>query len=359
MDDDYFLLNHWIVYYTYDRSQSDAYAEFLLKKKFTVKNLLKGEIKLSDIKQYIDSLSDCVKKWYYIYNIQDSNYSDKIKEWVQKLKRVGMGAFPPMIMAVFSKENNEEIIWNFLDACERFNFLVFAISHRQSNTQNSNLYRKAREYYIGDIDIETLTADIDFLTDGDGENYGWFDLDRFQNHIKELFTKNEKDGFYSWSGLRYFLYEYELHLQDDADAKVTWDDFNKRHKEETIEHIYPQTATSDYWKKRFGSYKPKERKMLLNSLGNLLLLSRSKNSKLQNYDFEDKKCMKDKNGKKIGYFNGSYSEIEVSKFPEWTANEIKERGLRMLEFMENRWNISFSDWEIDKVDLLGLNGIEY
>ena len=359
LDDDYFLLNHWIMYYTYDRSQSDAYAEFLLKKKFTVKNLLRGEVKLSDIKQYIDSLSDCVKKWYYIYNIQDSNYSDKIKEWVQKLKRVGMGAFPPMIMAVFSKENNEEIIWNFLDACERFNFLVFAISHRQSNTQNSNLYRKAREYYIGNIDIETLTADIDFLTDGDDENYGWFDLDRFQNHINELFTKNEKDGFYSWNGLRYFLYEYELHLQDDADAKVTWDDFNRRHKEETIEHIYPQTATSDYWKKQFGSYKSKERKMLLNSLGNLLLLSRSKNSKLQNYDFEDKKCMKDKNGKEIGYFNGSYSEIEVSKCPEWTAKEIKERGVRMLEFMENRWNISFSDWEIDKVDLLGLNGIEY
>lgn len=32
LDDDYFLLNHWIMYYTYDRSQSDAYAEFLLKK---------------------------------------------------------------------------------------------------------------------------------------------------------------------------------------------------------------------------------------------------------------------------------------------------------------------------------------
>lgn len=65
------------MYYTYDRSQSDAYAEFLLKKKFTVKNPLKGRGMLSDIKQYIDSSSDCVKKWYYIYNIQDSNYSTK------------------------------------------------------------------------------------------------------------------------------------------------------------------------------------------------------------------------------------------------------------------------------------------
>lgn len=90
------------------------------------------------IKNYIDSLSKCVKQWFYIFNIQYSNHSDRIKEHIQKLERVGWGAFPPMIMAVFTKETNEDLIWNFLDACERFNFLVFAVSHRSSNTQNSN-----------------------------------------------------------------------------------------------------------------------------------------------------------------------------------------------------------------------------
>ena len=115
------------------------------------------------IKNYIDSLSKCVKQWFYIFNIQYSNHSDRIKEHIQKLERVGWGAFPPMIMAVFTKETNEDLIWNFLDACERFNFLVFAVSHRSSNTQNSNLYRKTREYYMGQLDIETITADIDFL----------------------------------------------------------------------------------------------------------------------------------------------------------------------------------------------------
>ena len=50
---------------------------------------------------------------------------------------------------------------------------------------------------MGQLDIETITADIDFLTDGeDDENYyGWFDLERFKNHIKELFSKNDREGF--------------------------------------------------------------------------------------------------------------------------------------------------------------------
>ena len=341
LDDDVFLFNHWVMYFTYDRSQSDVYAEFLLKKKFTSKNVLCGNISIEDIKAYIDSLSKCVKQWFYIFNIQYSNFSDKIKGHIHKLERVGWGAFPPMIMAVFTKERNEELIWDFLDACERFNFLVFAVSHRSSNTQNSNLYRKAREYYIGNLDLETLIHDIDFLTDGEenGNYYGWFDLERFRNHINELFSKNDREGFYSWSGLRYFLYEYELYLQDNANTKVTWEDFNKRKKEETIEHIYPQSATDIYWKKRFGNLKPTEKRLYLNSLGNLLLLSRSKNSKLQNYDFDKKKCLQSKDGKDIGYYNGSYSEIEVSKRAEWTTKEIIGRGLSMLQFMEERWNL--------------------
>ena len=354
LDDDVFLFNHWIMYYTYDRSQSDVYADFLLKRKFTAKNVLNSILTTNDIKDYIDSLAKCVKKWYYIYNIEQSDYSERIKEQIQRLDRVGMGAFPPMIMAVFTKESREDLIWDFLDACERFNFLVFAISHRSSNTQNSNIYRMTREYYMGDTDIVTITANIDFLTDGEDENYyrGWFDLERFRNHIKELFLKNDKDGFYSWNGLRYFLYEYELFLQNNANTKVRWEDFSKRSKEDTIEHIFPQSATSEYWKEHFGHLKPSEKRLYLNSLGNLLLLSRSKNSKLQNFDFERKKCLKNKDGKDIGYYNGSYSEIEVSKQTEWTPEQIKERGLLMLQFMEDRWKFRFSDWDINKEDIL-------
>lgn len=77
LDDDVFLFNHWIMYYTYDRSQSDVYADFLLKKTFTSKNVISEHISIKDIKDYIDSLAKCVKQWFFIYNIQYSSYSNR------------------------------------------------------------------------------------------------------------------------------------------------------------------------------------------------------------------------------------------------------------------------------------------
>ena len=66
LDDDDFLRNHWIMYFKYDRKQSAAYAKFLLNEKFTSKNALNGELKTSDIKDYIDSLSKSIKSWFYL-----------------------------------------------------------------------------------------------------------------------------------------------------------------------------------------------------------------------------------------------------------------------------------------------------
>ena len=338
LDDDTFLYNHWIMYFTYDRSKSNVYADFLLKEYFTSKNVLSGELSLETILEYIDSLQKSVQQWYYIYNITSSSYSDEVKEWVQKLNRLGMGAFSPLLMAVFIKEQDETLILKFLKACERFNFLVFAISNRSSNTQNSNLYKKAREYYKDtDRTLPSVILEIEELT------RVWFDLDRFKNYTKELFFK-DKNGFYSWKGLRYFLYEYELYLQlkSGGELKITWEYLVKHSKEETIEHIYPQTATNSYWKQKF-KWKKNEKNLYLNSLGNLLLLSRSKNSTLQNYDFNKKK----NNGTGKGYYNGSYSEIEVSQCRDWNKEEIKKRAKNMLVFMKERWCFDFKGGEDD------------
>lgn len=69
---------------------------------------------------------------------------------------------------------------------------------------------------------------------------------------------------------------------------------------------------------------------LRNSLGNLLLISRRKNSSLQ--DFVTKR--KDENGE-FGYFNGSFSEIEIAENnTERFKKNILERGLKLLGFLE-------------------------
>ncbi|WP_339791555.1 DUF262 domain-containing HNH endonuclease family protein [uncultured Imperialibacter sp.] len=361
MDDDDFLRNHWIMYFRYDRKESAAYAKFLLNRRFTAKNTLIGKIQLSDIKKYIDSLLKCVKSWFYLFNPQFSFYKDDTKEWIQKLNRLGMSAFPPLFMAAMTKCEEDEFL-PLLQSAERFIFLVFRLSQRPSNTKNSHLYRLANSFYFSrdNTTIQSTIEDIDWMTqgeEGDGDDYvyyGWFDLQKFQSYLKDQFEKEE--GYYTWSGLRYFLFEYELHLQKKANGnqKLKWSDFNKRKKEDTIEHIYPQTPKDQCWISVFNGCSKKQRKFLLNSLGNLTLLGHSKNSELQNKCFGFKKKHTNSEGDEVGFFNGTYSEIEVSSYNDWTPREISERGSKMFSFLEERWEIDFDGWEIEKEDLLQL-----
>jgi len=366
LDDDFFLFNHWIMYFKYDRSQSDAYAHYLLHEKFTTKSVIKGDLKLQEIQDYIKSLSECVKVWFYLYNVDYSSYNEEMKEWIQKLNRLGMSAFPPLFMAAMTKEKDEENLLNLFKSAEKFIFLVFRLTQRPSNTKNSHFYRLANMYYFGQdfwgsgtTDLEKVIGNINWTTEGfnsEGDYAGWFDLIKFESYIKEL--EQKEDGYYSWNGLKYFLYEYELYLMDKAkgNAKITWHDFNKRKKEDTIEHIYPQTPNDECWKVAFKENDKKQKKSLLNCLGNLLLLGQSKNSELQNKCFDFKKKHKNRNGDEVGYFNGSYSEIDVACYQNWTANEIKERGLKMIYFLEERWGINIDDWNgIDRLNLLNLN----
>ncbi len=88
----------------------------------------------------------------------------------------------------------------------------------------------------------------------------------------------------------------------------------------------------------------------------MLLLSGAINSSLQNDDFADKKNAKyDSKGTKVrnGYSDGSHSEIEVAREDKWGPAEVHARGLRLLEFMEARWELNIP--ERDKEDLLFLN----
>jgi hypothetical protein len=342
LDDDDFLRNHWILYFKYDRKESSAYAKFLLNKQFTAQKAIAGNVSVIEIIDYIHSLSKAVKCWFYLFNPEYSDYTDNTKEWLQKLNRLGMSAFPPLIIGIMEKETEENLI-KLLKAAEQFIFLVFRLSQRQSNTQNSNFYRLANSFYSqkDNTSFEDVIKQINWLTQGEegsGDTYqyhGWFDLEKFKTYIIDQYDKG--DGYYSWNGLRYFLFEYELYKQNKANGnqKVNWVDFNKRKKEDTIEHIYPQTPKDEYWKNQFKDLKYKEKKCLTNSLGNLLLLSQSKNSELQNGKFSYKCKHENKNGDYVGYFNGSYSEISVSENEDWGPKEILERGREMISFMRD------------------------
>jgi hypothetical protein len=241
LDDDMFLNHHWIMYFKYDREEADTYAKFLLNKHFTHKKILSEEIGFKDIKDYVESISKCIRQWFYIHNPSYSHYSKEIKEWLSKLSRVGYGAFTPLLMSVMVREVEESKLLHLIKAAENFVFLVFTISRRPQITQNSHFYKLANMYHkrIEGCDIDYVIEDIDALIYSDTEEYSWLDLENFETFIDKQFK--EKEGFYSWNGIKYLLYEYELELQNKAkgESKVIWEEFNKRKKEETIETYIP------------------------------------------------------------------------------------------------------------------------
>ena len=150
------------------------------------------------------------------------------------------------------------------------------------------------------------------------------------------------------------MFEYDQWLTKrgkQSANKLHWSDLKAAKRDAiTIEHIYPQTANEEYWLTRCSYLNENQTTTIANSLGNLVPLSRSKNSSLQNDGFDLKK----NNGNGVGYYNGSASENKLAQIDEWIPEAILYRGLDLLDFMEQRWDITLGD-DLFKAKLLHLD----
>jgi uncharacterized protein with ParB-like and HNH nuclease domain len=396
LNDDDFLRAHWIMYYKYSRKRGNDYIRFLLDEQFTPKRIYERieqiveleqaeeliDVELLDedetdeqleetserkglsptkINKYAKSLKSSAKHWYQTYFPEDDDtLSEDEIAWIQRLNRLGMLYFRPLIMSILKNIKEPELRVRAFRAIERFIFIVFRLTSVRSNYQNSVYYNAARQLDRGEIDLDQLLVMLDesakFLFNKDGSFW--------DDDFKTLMAKKFKGGkgYYGWSGIRYFLYEYELSLLEDSrQKKVDWTSLLKHEKDRiSIEHIYPQTDSDD-WQESFGSLSENEKVHFEGSLGNLLLLSASINSSLQNDSFSLKKKPKyDHSGNKIrnGYSDGSHSELEVAKRRKWTPNHIRQRGISLFKFMEFRWDFKFSSNRV-RSQLLFLQPEEY
>ena len=191
----------------------------------------------------------------------------------------------------------------------------------------------AIKVHKGDITLHELMKNLDTQIK---------EIEEKPDFIDRLVDNFKSAGFYEWQGIRYFLYEYEMAIKGNSKTKknkIDWYEYrNEKDDFITVEHIYPQTPKAECWKKDFNTYSIRERRILNNSLGNLLPLSRPKNSSLQNKCFIDKVHNGDNY---VGYKFGSYSENEISGLTEWTPQNILDRGMKLLKFMEQRWKLNF------------------
>lgn len=384
LDDDEFLQAHWISYFGYTKTGKESYIDELLNKYFTQKRILKGvknldlesddetevdpdeeviveeieetikpnnkdELTIGQIGKYVDSLEAMIPYWYIInFPSLSETMNSKIKEWLSRLNRIGYAYFKPLVTVILTKQDiTDEDKEKALRLIERYIFLHFRLSGYFQTFKTSQFYNLAHYLYEGSKNIEDvfdMLNDIDPLSANNILN-----IEMAKNKFASLYKYK---GYYSWNYIKYFLYEYETYLMNDqANQKIYPEQLFKKDEKDkvSVEHIYPQTDNKEYWVKRFGKFTDQQKKYLSGSLGNLLPLSLSINIKLQNDSFDDKKKRKPR-----GYENGSHSEMQVAKNEEWTAKQILDRGIEMLDFMEKRWDFKFKS-KRDKVDLLFLN----
>lgn len=401
LNDDDFLVAHWIMYFQYTREKGDDYIRFLLEQRFTPQNIyaktevilssiqdfneiteeeetdqeeveingdeeivvLRSKLAPKEIEDYVNSLKSAAIHWYNTHNpINNTDLTTEESRWIDRLNRIGIIYFRPLITVSFLSEHiDSKKRIQLFKAIERFIFITFRLSRAFSTYRNSEFYRAARQLRKNELSVDTIIKrlnermDYCFYTPEDSTE-SYFNYTYFQKFIDKKFKTG--GGYYYWNGLRYFLYEYEMEkVRSRGSQKIDWKLFVKGEKDRvSIEHIYPQTPTDKYWKTRFKDYKKSQQPYFQGTLGNLLPLSQSINSSLQNDSFPDKKSAKfNERSEKIrqGYSDGSHSEIEVSAYEEWNPENIYDRGFKLLEFMEKRWDLRFEN-DLAKSELLFL-----
>jgi len=393
LNDDDFLRAHWISYFKYSRESGRDYARFLLDEYFTPKNIhdlverdiplevvdeqrseadpddaddgplsvpsleetvspVRGKLPSVAIRSFVTSLCESAGHWFNsFYPHLATNMSVLERTNIDRLNRIGMGYFRPLVMVILKTVADEsERIWIY-KRIERFIFIAFRLGTARSNYRSSEFYNLARSLDRGETTLEIISERLDAALKYAFTQDGKLRSDEFSNVLFKKFE--EGTGYYGWSGLRYFLFEYEQQLLSGSrQQKVDWSDLLKSARDRiSIEHVYPQTPTSD-WDVAFKNIPEEERERYAGSIGNLLILSMSINSSLQNDAFVDKKKPRfDAAGNKVrnGYSDGSHSEIEVATENEWGPKQIRSRGLRLLEFMEKRWEFTFSHADREKL----------
>lgn len=365
LDDDIFLRTHFLTFFgpRLKRSESededgneydfrryvhdDFYKDYLLETVFSPKRLqidAQEKLTIQEVYAYAQDIKASVEVYYRIYKPVDSKFTNDEKIFLDRLNRLEFFSGRLLVLAAVKCVDDPEKRQRLFQALERFTFLMRFRPYYFSDTKVDHL---AVGLKAGDLTIDEVTRKLTSATDA---------FVKSSDFPEVIASVGKGNGYYSWSPLRYFMYEYEQWLRTQAKTnrdRLDWVEFSKEDYEidhKTIEHIYPQKPKPPTWRTAFERYSVKERNILRNSLGNLLPLSRAKNAALGNRAFLEKKGSAEN---KSGYCYGCYSEIEVSREIEWGPLQILRRGIRLLDFMEHRWRLALGD-ELRKTELLGL-----
>lgn len=328
------LRAHWLM--EYDPQPKNWEGHGSIRSKFDLREYQGNHAKLlRELHEYVNGIRDACTCLCDALNPTRSNAFNKfngdircdIIRWNEKLVRMRTTAtFLPLLMAVRTQwPSKPKKYLEIVKLCEVFAFRIYRAGDFRSNYGQAALFRIAHEVRHG----------MEF---NDAVRRVKQEMTHRANSRFDVFTNIKKpEPWYWWSGLRYFLYEYEQHLASDkgVSPKMSWEEIGSG---ESIEHVLPQTITKrPYWQQHFDADTHKE---YVDDIGNLVLTR--DNSSLSNKSFPDKKGTI--NAEWPCYATSSlFQERELALQDDWTPEAIDERRSRLLDWAKRRWHVDFSD----------------
>lgn len=379
LDDDDFLRAHSMGWFRHERK-----AEWLTSQLFDEEFSAYGAVAPTEIRTYVRSLELAAACWHLINEPEDM--PPFVAKRLSALQKTANATTRPLLLWALIRLAQEhprlvhtpdvDTGWAapfaaLLAQAERFGVLVVLANNRPSNVGQSDINRSAfalahpgEPPYIYRPDLvppmvgegatkfatdhlASLIYNIEHLVhdedDEENESYrdkrfpwkGYFDPEAVQRVTAERLRKNQ--GFYNWQFGKLLIYLWEEHLRGDKGRaeKKSWERFAW---DESVEHIFPQNPDKE-WQEAFslnGRSPLLARSTITNSLGNLLLLSRSINSSVSNDPYPKTRQSIGKRGR---YANGSYSEIQIAQLcDKWTIVQIAARGIAVLKHAQDVWD---------------------
>jgi len=339
-NEDQLLRVCWLMAYNYVSKEWKGYRT--LKETFGLKKYLEDKDNqkfISDLQTFLEVLENGCQAYCNVMNpfhdnsytyIEDKSLRKTIKVKTDKLRRIGNRVpFLPLLMAAqIQYKHDLNFYKELLDLCERYAFRVFRIKRLRANAGQSALFRLGHLLFKRRIQKNSLLQSIKdvLLNYCSNEEFTMF------------FEPGGCENWYHFSGIVYFLYEYEEYLARGKPVLMPWDKLIKTDKKESIEHILPQTPTPQYWQERWTREEIEE---YTHDIGNLVLTQ--DNSALRNKPFPEKKG---KPGQQGCYANSIwFQETELAKFDDWTKRELLSRREKITNWALERWKIEGEEGE--------------
>jgi len=347
------LRSSWLMAYSYFTRNWKGYAS--VKERFNLKDYQNDLGKLLEgLNAYVETLNQsCIAYCDVINPNHDESYKNflaqpdirkQMRKKTEKIQRIGNTAsFLPLIMAARMKyADDSDFLGELLDICEKYSFRIYRWHNYRSHTGQSTLFRFGHDLYHGRISKNGVLNRIKRLL---------LHYSSHEDYISE-YEKYDKN-WYNFTGLKYFLYEYEEYLARGKGILLPWNKLVKTDKKESIEHILPQTPDYEYWRSRWEA---DELDLFTHDIGNLTLTL--DNSVYSNKPFPEKKGAP---GLKDCYAASIYfQEKELAVFDDWTPAELKKRRQKIVDWARERWYVEadFSgeieledeEYEVDGVD---------